>query len=51
MTVPQNWMLKLYEGGAMEWLEFGYKMTGDGENSKLELDTARLWQRVGLARS
>ena len=51
ITVPQNWMLKLYEGGALEWLEFGHKMTGVGENSQLELDIARLWQRAGFARS
>ena len=49
--VPRNWMLKLYEGGALEWLEIIHKMTGDGENSKLELDIARLWQRAGLAHS
>ena len=49
--VPRNWMLKLYEGGALEWLEIGQKMTGDGENSKLELGIAQLWQRAGLARS
>ena len=36
-------MLKLYEGGALEWLEIGHKMTDDGENSKLELGIARLW--------
>ena len=51
ITVPQNWMLKLYEGGALEWLEIGHKTTSDGENSKLELGIAQLWQRAGLARS
>ena len=49
--VPRNWMLKLYEGSALEWLQFGHNMTGDGENSKLELGIAQLWQWVGLARS
>ena len=44
-------MLRLCEWGALEWLEIGHKMTGDGENSKLELDIARLWQRAGLAHS
>jgi len=43
-TVPRNWILKLYEGGALEWLEIGQKMTGDGENSKLELDIIQLRQ-------
>jgi len=44
-------MLKLYEGGALYWLEFGHKMTGEGENSKLELGITRLWQRAGLVHS
>ena len=51
IMVPQNWMLKLYEGGALEWLEIGHKMTGDGEKSKLELSITWLWQRASLAHS